>query len=47
MNWFSVKSLSIIACTAFMFTTIASNRLCAMHYYQEKLPESAKKLRKF
>lgn len=47
INWIGMKSLTSLAGLALIATATISNRVCAMHFHQDKLPESAKKLRKF
>lgn len=46
-QWMLVKGLTILAGMALMVTTVIENRMCVMHLHQDKLPETAKKLRKF
>lgn len=47
INWINVKGLTVIASLALVATVTIENRVCLMHLHQDKLPESAKKLRKF
>lgn len=42
-----LKYAGMMAALALVITTISANTTCIMTVYQEKLPESAKKLRKF
>ncbi len=47
MKNFIVKYGHILAAFAVVITTFASNRTCNYILYERKLPESAKRLRKF
>lgn len=47
INWFNIKGLSVVASLALLVTMTIENRVCLMYFHQDKLPESAKKLRKF
>lgn len=42
-----MKYAYLLSSLALVFTTFASNRSCTAILYEEKLPETAKKLRKF
>ncbi|MGN0621969.1 MAG: cyclic lactone autoinducer peptide [Porcipelethomonas sp.] len=42
-----MKYSGILAAMALVFTTMTVNSTCTWVTYQEKLPEAAKKLRKF
>lgn len=41
------KYSGAIAAFALVITTLASNSTCTYFFYQDKMPETAKKLRKF
>ncbi|WP_455950117.1 cyclic lactone autoinducer peptide [Eubacterium sp.] len=43
----NIKMLSSLATFALVITTVASNQRCWYVLHEEKLPENAKKLRKF
>ena len=47
MKKFIVKYGHILSAFALVVTTFASNRTCNYILYERKLPESAKRLRKF
>lgn len=47
MKNFIVKYGHILSAFALVVTTFASNRTCGFILYERKLPESAKRLRKF
>lgn len=47
MKRFIVKYGYILSAFALIVTTFASNRSCGFILYERKLPESAKRLRKF
>jgi cyclic lactone autoinducer peptide len=47
MKKFLMKHSGIFAALALVFTTLTVNSTCTWMTYQEKLPETAKKLRKF
>ena len=47
MKKFIVKYGHILSAFALVVTTFASNRTCYLILYERKLPESAKRLRKF
>ena len=42
-----MKYSGMLAALALVFTTLTANTACTWMSYQEKLPETAKKLRKF
>ena len=42
-----MKYSGTLAAMALVFTTLTANSTCTWVTYQEKLPEAAKKLRKF
>ena len=42
-----IKSNGFIAVVSMLVLTVMSNSTCAFYAYQAKLPEEAKKLRKF
>ena len=44
---FIKKNLGIIASLAFVITTVTANSTCICLIHQDKLPDEAKKLRKF
>lgn len=45
-NWFK-KYSGVVAAFAMVVTTLVANSTCIYIMYQDKMPESAKKLRKF
>jgi len=47
MKKFILKYGSFVAALALLVTTMTENSACIFYMHQEKLPESAKKLRKF
>lgn len=48
MNVFKkIKINGLIAAISMLVLTIMANSACAFYAYQDKLPEEAKKLRKF
>lgn len=47
MKKFLMKCSGMMAALAMVFTTLAVNSTCTWMTYQEELPETAKKLRKF
>ena len=47
MKKFLMKYSGMLAALALVFTTLTANSACTWVTYQEKLPETAKKLRKF
>lgn len=47
MKKFLMKYSGMMAALAMVFTTLTVNSTCTWMTYQEELPETAKKLRKF
>lgn len=47
MKKFLIKHGHILSAFALIVTTCAANRSCMMIFHQPKLPDTAKKLRKF
>lgn len=47
MKTMLLKYASMLAVLALFITTVSANSTCFVTVYQEKLPDSAKKLRKF
>lgn len=47
MKKFLMKYSGMLAAIAMVFTTLTANSTCTWMTYQEELPETAKKLRKF
>lgn len=47
MKKFLMKYSGMFAALALVFTTVTVNSTCTWVTYQEELPETAKKLRKF
>ena len=45
-NWFK-KYSGVVAAFAMIVTTLVANSTCIYILHQDKMPESAKKLRKF
>ena len=42
-----LKYASVMAALALVITTVSANTTCILTVYQEELPDSAKKLRRF
>lgn len=47
MNKFIKKYGNIVSAFALVITTISANNMCFYIFHQPKLPDTAKKLRKF
>lgn len=47
MKKFIEKNLGLIASLAFVITTVTANSTCICLIHQDRLPDEAKKLRKF